>query len=75
MDSNPTHAGLRSAATRGASFTTLLGIEDASRLDVPALWRRDDATRSYACRSCHWHGEPLMFDLKDEAEGGWARTG
>ena len=34
-DSNPTHAGLRSAATRGATFTTLLGIPDASRLDVP----------------------------------------
>ena len=34
-DSNPTHTGLRSAATRGATFTTLLGIPDASRLDVP----------------------------------------
>src|SRR5579875_769497 len=44
-DSDPTHAGLRSAATSGATFTTLLGIPDASALDVPALWaprRRDD---------------------------------
>ena len=33
-DSNPTHAGLRSAATSGATFTTLLDIADASDLDV-----------------------------------------
>ncbi|KLO25209.1 hypothetical protein ABW16_23665, partial [Mycolicibacter heraklionensis] len=47
-DSNPTHAGLRSAGTRGATFTTLLGIPDASRLDVPALWaprNRDEELR------------------------------
>src|ERR1700761_7252646 len=37
-DSNPTHSGLRSTATRGATFTTLLGIPDASRLDVPTMW-------------------------------------
>jgi DNA segregation ATPase FtsK/SpoIIIE-like protein len=43
-DSSPTHTGLRSAATPGATFTTLLGIPDASQLDVPTLWatrRRD----------------------------------
>ena len=75
-DSNPTHAGLRSAATRGATFTTLLGIPDASRLDVPALWaprRRDDELRVPIGVTAT--GEPLMFDLKDEAEGGMGPHG
>lgn len=75
-DSNPTHTGLRSAATRGASFTTLLGISDASRLDVPALWaprRRDDELRVPIGVTAT--GEPLMFDLKDEAEGGMGPHG
>ena len=75
-DSNPTHAGLRSAATRGATFSTLLGIPDASRLDVPALWaprRRDDELRVPI--GVTGTGEPLMFDLKDEAEGGMGPHG
>ncbi|GJO04524.1 type VII secretion protein EccCa [Mycobacterium marinum] len=75
-DSNPTHAGLRSAATRGASFTTLLGIPDASQLDVQAIWgqrRRDDELRVPIGITAS--GEPLMFDLKDEAEGGMGPHG
>ncbi|BBZ49872.1 type VII secretion protein EccCa [Mycobacterium heidelbergense] len=75
-DSNPTHAGLRSAATRGATFTTLLGIGDASRLDVPTLWaprRRDDELRVPIGVTAT--GEPLIFDLKDEAEGGMGPHG
>ncbi|MBY0440910.1 MAG: type VII secretion protein EccCa [Mycobacteriaceae bacterium] len=75
-DSNPTHVGLRSAATRGASFTTLLGIGDASRLDVPTLWAprcRDDELRVPIGVTAT--GEPLMFDLKDEAEGGMGPHG
>ncbi|MHA7653090.1 type VII secretion protein EccCa [Mycobacterium sp. ML4] len=75
-DSNPTHTGLRSAATRGANFTTLLGISDASRLDVPALWaprRREDELRVPIGVTAT--GEPLMFDLKDEAEGGMGPHG
>ncbi len=75
-DSNPTHAGLRSAATRGASFTTLLGIADASTLDVPALWaprRRDEELRVPIGVTAT--GEPLFFDLKDEAEGGMGPHG
>ena len=75
-DSNPTHTGLRSAATRGASFTTLLGIPDASRLDVPTLWapqRRDDELRVPIGVTAT--GEPLIFDLKDEAEGGMGPHG
>ena len=75
-DSNPTHTGLRSAATRGATFTTLLGIPDASQLDVPALWaprRRDDELRVPIGVTAT--GEPLMFDLKDEAEGGMGPHG
>jgi S-DNA-T family DNA segregation ATPase FtsK/SpoIIIE len=75
-DSNPTHTGLRSAATRGASFTTLLGIPVASQLDVPTLWaprRRDDELRVPIGVTAT--GEPLMFDLKDEAEGGMGPHG
>ncbi len=75
-DSDPTHAGLRSAATSGASFTTLLGIADASALDVPALWaprNRDDELRVPI--GVTGTGEPLYFDLKDEAEGGMGPHG
>jgi type VII secretion protein EccCa/type VII secretion protein EccCb len=75
-DSNPTHTGLRSAATRGATFTTMLGIPDASQLDVPVLWaprRREDELRVPIGVTAS--GEPLMFDLKDEAEGGMGPHG
>ncbi|TDZ90360.1 type VII secretion protein EccCa [Mycobacteroides salmoniphilum] len=75
-DSNPTHPGLRSAATGGATFTSLLGIEDASQLDVPALWSprsRDEELRVPIGVTAS--GEPLMFDLKDEAEGGMGPHG
>ncbi|MEB3032325.1 type VII secretion protein EccCa [[Mycobacterium] nativiensis] len=75
-DSNPTHAGLRSAGTRGATFTTLLGIPDAARLDVPALWaprHRDEELRVPIGVTAT--GEPLIFDLKDEAEGGMGPHG
>jgi type VII secretion protein EccCa/type VII secretion protein EccCb len=75
-DSNPTHAGLRSSATRGATFTTLLGIGDAARLDVPTLFaprRREDELRVPIGVTAT--GEPLIFDLKDEAEGGMGPHG
>ena len=75
-DSNPTHTGLRSAATRGATFSTLLGIPDASQLDVPTLWaprRREDELRVPIGVTAT--GEPLLFDLKDEAEGGMGPHG
>jgi DNA segregation ATPase FtsK/SpoIIIE, S-DNA-T family len=75
-DSNPTHTGLQSTATRGASFTTLLGIPDASRLDVPTLWAprsRDEELRVPIGVTAT--GEPLIFDLKDEAEGGMGPHG
>lgn len=75
-DSNPTHSGLQSAATRGATFTTLLGIQDASQLDVPTLWaprQREDELRVPIGVTAT--GEPLIFDLKDEAEGGMGPHG
>ncbi|MCG5432075.1 type VII secretion protein EccCa [Mycobacterium sp. MYCO198283] len=75
-DSNPLHTGLRSAATGGAAFTTLLGIPDAAALDVPALWaprRREDELRVPIGVTAT--GEPLYFDLKDEAEGGMGPHG
>jgi type VII secretion protein EccCa/type VII secretion protein EccCb len=75
-DSNPTHTGLRSASTRGATFTTLLDIPDASQLDVQTLWaprRRDDELRVPIGVTAT--GEPLYFDLKDGAEGGMGPHG
>ncbi|EFV14572.1 type VII secretion protein EccC [Segniliparus rugosus] len=75
-DSNPVHPGLRSATAGGAAFTSLLGIEDASRLDVPALWSprpRDEELRVPIGVTAS--GEPLYFDLKDEAEGGMGPHG
>lgn len=75
-DSNPANPGLRSAATGGATFTSLLGIEDASHLDVPALW--SPRSREQELRvpiGVTASGEPLMFDLKDEAEGGMGPHG
>ncbi|MGA8331992.1 MAG: type VII secretion protein EccCa, partial [Mycobacterium sp.] len=75
-DSNPTHSGLQSTATRGATFSTLLGIPDASQLDVPTLWaprRREDELRVPIGVTAT--GEPLIFDLKDEAEGGMGPHG
>lgn len=73
-DSNPSHA--RSTTTGGSTFTTLLDIPDASALDVAALWaprRRDDELRVPIGITAT--GEPLFFDLKDEAEGGMGPHG
>lgn len=73
-DSNPHHG--RSASTGGAAFTTLFGIADASALDVAALWaprNRDDELRVPIGVTAT--GEPLIFDLKDEAEGGMGPHG
>ncbi|BBY18179.1 type VII secretion protein EccCa [Mycolicibacterium litorale] len=73
-DSNPSHA--RSTTTGGSTFTTLLGIPDASALDVAALWaprRRDEELRVPIGVTAT--GEPLYFDLKDEAEGGMGPHG
>lgn len=75
-DSNPTHAGLRSPATRGASFTTLMGIPDASALDIADVWAprpRDEELRVPIGITAT--GVPLYFDLKDEAEGGMGPHG
>ncbi|WP_102141321.1 type VII secretion protein EccCa [Mycobacterium hubeiense] len=74
-DSNPNQA--RSTATGGgATFTTLLGIPDASALDVASLWAprsRDEELRVPIGVTAT--GEPLIFDLKDEAEGGMGPHG
>ena len=73
-DSSPGHG--RSATTGGAAFTTLLGISDASALDVAALWaprNRDDELRIPIGVTAT--GDPLYFDLKDEAEGGMGPHG
>ncbi len=75
-DSNPTHAGLRSAAVSGATFTSLLGIDDATQLDVPALWAPRERGRELRVPiGVTATGEPLYFDLKDEAEGGMGPHG
>lgn len=73
-DSNPVHA--RSSSTGGGTFTTLLGIPDASALDVATLWAprtRDEELRVPIGVTST--GEPLYFDLKDEAEGGMGPHG
>lgn len=73
-DSNPMHA--RSTTTGGATFTTLLGIPDASALDVASLWAprpREEELRVPIGVTAT--GEPLIFDLKDEAEGGMGPHG
>ena len=73
-DSNPLHT--RSSSTGGGTFTTLLGIPDAAALDVASLWAprdRDDELRVPIGVTAT--GEPLYFDLKDEAEGGMGPHG
>jgi type VII secretion protein EccCa/type VII secretion protein EccCb len=73
-DSNPTHA--RSSNAGVATFSTLLGIPDAAALDVASLWaprsRADELRVPIGVTST---GEPLIFDLKDEAEGGMGPHG
>ncbi|MHA3024124.1 type VII secretion protein EccCa [Mycobacterium sp. BMJ-28] len=73
-DSNPDQA--RTAASGASTFTTLFGIPDASALDVASLWAprdRDDELRVPIGVTAT--GEPLVFDLKDEAEGGMGPHG
>ena len=72
-DSNPRHA--RSGAGV-ATFGTLLGIPDPAALDVASLWaprgRGDELRVPIGVTTT---GEPLLFDLKDEAEGGMGPHG
>ena len=73
-DSNPAHARTGSAGV--ATFSTLLGIPDAAALDVASLWAprsRDEELRVPIGVTAT--GEPLIFDLKDEAEGGMGPHG
>jgi DNA segregation ATPase FtsK/SpoIIIE, S-DNA-T family len=73
-DSNPIHT--RSSSAGGSTFSTLLDIPDASALDVANLWAprsRDDELRVPIGVTAT--GEPLYFDLKDEAEGGMGPHG
>ena len=73
-DSNPNHA--RSSNAGVATFSTLLGIPDAAALDVASLWapraRADELRVPIGVTST---GEPLIFDLKDEGEGGMGPHG
>ncbi|MCX2710850.1 type VII secretion protein EccCa [Mycolicibacterium sp. J2] len=73
-DSNPDRT--RTAASGASTFTTLFGIPDASALDVASLWAprsRDEELRVPIGVTAT--GEPLIFDLKDEAEGGMGPHG
>ncbi|OBB02002.1 type VII secretion protein EccC [Mycobacteriaceae bacterium 1482268.1] len=73
-DSNPLHT--RSSSTGGGTFSTLLSIPDASALDIAQLWAarpRDEELRVPIGITST--GEPLYFDLKDEAEGGMGPHG
>ena len=73
-DSNPGHA--RTASSGVATFSTLLGIPDAAALDVASLWApRSRAEELRVPIGVTATGEPLIFDLKDEAEGGMGPHG
>lgn len=73
-DSNPTHARTSNAGI--ATFSKLIGIPDAAALDVASLWaprtRFDELRVPIGVTAT---GEPLLFDLKDEAEGGMGPHG
>jgi S-DNA-T family DNA segregation ATPase FtsK/SpoIIIE len=72
-DSNPRHA--RSGAGV-ATFGTLLGIPDPAALDVASLWApRGRGEELRVPIGVTATGEPLLFDLKDEAEGGMGPHG
>ena len=73
-DSNPNHARASNAGI--TTFSTLLGIPDAAALDVASLWApRNRAEELRVPIGVTSTGEPLMFDLKDEAEGGMGPHG
>ncbi|ULE34410.1 type VII secretion protein EccCa [Mycobacterium sp. IDR2000157661] len=73
-DSNPSHARTSSAGV--ATFSVLLGIPDAAALDVASLWApRSRADELRVPIGVTATGEPLIFDLKDEAEGGMGPHG
>lgn len=73
-DSNPSQA--RTGRAGAATFSTLLGIDDAAALDVSSLWApRTRADELRVPIGVTTTGEPLMFDLKDEAEGGMGPHG
>jgi DNA segregation ATPase FtsK/SpoIIIE, S-DNA-T family len=73
-DSNPRHA--RAGGAGLETFTTLLGISDAAALDVADLWAsRSRADELRVPIGVTATGEPLLFDLKDEAEGGMGPHG
>ncbi|MGV0643641.1 type VII secretion protein EccCa [Mycolicibacterium sp. XJ2546] len=73
-DSNPGHARTSNAGV--ATFSTLLGIPDAAALDVASLWApRPRAQELRVPIGVTATGDPLMFDLKDEAEGGMGPHG
>ncbi|MBJ7384124.1 MAG: type VII secretion protein EccCa [Mycolicibacterium sp.] len=73
-DTNPRQA--RTSSSGVATFGTLLGIPDAAALDVADLWaprnRQDELRVPIGVTAT---GEPMMFDLKDEAEGGMGPHG
>ncbi len=73
-DSNPNQT--RSGNAGVATFSTLLGIPDAAALDVASLWapraRADELRVPIGVTAT---GEPMIFDLKDEAEGGMGPHG
>ena len=73
-DSNPSHA--RTSSSGIATFTTLLGIPDAAALDVASLWApRSRADELRVPIGITATGDPMVFDLKDEAEGGMGPHG
>ena len=72
-DSNPEPG--RSTTTGGAAFTTLLGIPDASALDVAACGRRATATTNCGCRSASPPpANRCTSTSRTRPRAAWART-
>ncbi|MGL6236516.1 MAG: type VII secretion protein EccCa [Segniliparus sp.] len=75
-DSGPVASDSRGAGAHASGFSALLGIRDAADLDMTSLWA--SRPREHELRvpiGVTSTGEPLMFDLKDEAEGGMGPHG
>ncbi|EFV14687.2 type VII secretion protein EccC [Segniliparus rugosus] len=75
-NSGPVASDSRGAGGHVSGFPALLGIKDAADLDVTSLWASRPRDRELRVPiGVTSTGEPLYFDLKDEAEGGMGPHG
>lgn len=75
-EANPLQEGVKTSANIGADFNALLGINDPAHLDVSQLWSQRTRDRELVVPiGITTNGSPLLFDLKEEAEGGMGPHG